>query len=113
MTRTLVQIRQQIENLEKEAEKVKAKEIEGVIGRIREAIDFYNLTVEDVFGKNAPPSVRPKSVARRNVKKTDKTKSPPRFKDPASDRTWTGHGKRPGWFVQAISDGKKAEELAI
>ena len=41
MARTLVQIRKQIENLEKEAESVRKIEVDGVIARIKKAIDLY------------------------------------------------------------------------
>ena len=114
MARTLVQIRQQIEKLEQEAESVKTKEIAGVVGRIREAIDFYGLTVEDLFGTKDKKAGRPKGVAGVAVKSgASKKAAVARFKDPNSDKTWTGHGKRPGWFVEAVASGKSSEDLAI
>lgn len=114
MARTLVQIRQQIEKLEQEAKSVKAKEVAGVVGRIREAIDFYGLTAEDLFGTKAKKVGRPKGVAKVAVKSpTNKKPAQAKFKDLNSDKTWTGHGKRPGWFVDAIASGKSAEDMAI
>lgn len=114
MARTLAQVRQQIEVLEKEAVSIKTKEIEGVVGRIREAIEFYGLTVEDLFETKAKKLGRPKLTAGVAVKKGAKKKvALAKFKDPASDKTWTGHGKRPGWFVDAIASGKTSEDLAI
>ena len=113
MARTLVQIRKQIENLEKEAESVRKIEVDGVIARIKKAIDFYGLTEQDLFEAQAKKMGRPKGVAGAAVKKVAKKKAVAKFKDPASDKTWTGHGKRPGWFLQAIESGKKAEDLAV
>ncbi|MCA9232806.1 MAG: H-NS histone family protein [Planctomycetales bacterium] len=112
MARTLVQIKQQIKKLEKEAEDVRRKEIAGVVARIQQAIDFYELTVEDLFQPKHRKAGRPKG-ARLGAKRPVKTRTAPKYKDPASERTWTGHGKRPGWFVRAVEEGKKAEEMAI
>jgi DNA-binding protein H-NS len=114
MAKTLAQIRQQIEKLEKEAKSVRAKEVAGVIGRIREAIESYSLTAEDLFGTKVNKASRPKRTAGGALKKVAKKKSAmAKFKDPSSNKTWTGHGKRPGWFVDAVASGKTAEELAI
>lgn len=41
MAKTYEQIQQQIADLQVEAERLRRKELDGVIGRIREAIDFY------------------------------------------------------------------------
>jgi DNA-binding protein H-NS len=112
MARTLVQIKKQIASLEKEAESVRDKEVAGVIARMKSAIAFYGLTQQDLFEAKAKKMGRPKEVLSVAVKKTAKKKAAAKFKDPSSAKTWTGHGKRPGWFVQAIEGGKKPEDLA-
>lgn len=113
MARTLIQIRQQIEKLEREAESVRDKEIAGVIARIKKAIGFYGLTPNDLFEGNTKKMGRPEDVAGPSTRKAAKKQAVARFKDPASGKTWTGHGKRPGWFVKAIEEGKSTEELAL
>ncbi len=112
MARTLVQIKKQIQSLEKEAEQVRAKEIAGVIQRIKTAIDFYGLTASDLFGSNGKAAVKGKKIAVK-VKKVKKSPAPAKYKDKDTGKTWTGHGKRPGWFVKAIEAGVKAEEMAV
>lgn len=113
MARTLIQIKQQIESLEKEAERVKDGEIADVIARIKKAIDFYELTPKDLFDTSAKKMGRPKKVVSGAAKKQPKNKATAKYQDPASGKTWTGHGKRPGWFLQAIEGGKTAENLAV
>jgi len=113
MARTLVQIQQAIESLEKEAERVRDSETAGVVARIKTAIDFYKLTTKDLFGAEAKKVGRPKKVADVAAKRPAKRKAAAKYKDPASDKTWTGHGKRPGWFVAAIADGIVATDLAV
>jgi DNA-binding protein H-NS len=118
MALTLVQIREQIEKLEKQAENIKPKEVADVVGRIRVAIEFYGLTAADLFGTKAKKAGRPKGTAGVVVKKAakkpgKKEEAIAKYADPASGKTWTGHGKRPGWFVEAIAAGKTAEELSV
>ena len=67
MARTLIQIREQIEKLEKEAERVQANEVAGVIQRIKTAIDFYGLTADDLFGSGAKAATKSKKVAAKKA----------------------------------------------
>ena len=114
MARTLVQIQREMEKLEKEAERVRASEVAEVIRKIKNAIDFYGITAADLFGAKAKAVKTTKRKYTRSVKAAPiKAPAQPKYRDPESGSTWTGHGKRPGWFVKAIEGGKKAEELAI
>jgi len=113
MARTLVQIKQQIESLEKEAESVRDSEVADVIARIKKAIDFYDLTQSDLFQAKANRAGRPAVVARSVARQPAKKRSVAKFKDPNSERTWTGHGKRPSWYVHAIEGGKRPEDLIV
>ena len=69
MARTLAVIQQQIEKLQKEAEVVKAKEVAGVIQRIKLAIASYGLKPNDLFATKGRPPGRPKKVATPKVRK--------------------------------------------
>lgn len=112
MARTLVQIKKQIQSLEREAEQVRAKEVAGVIQRIKTAIDFYGLTAGDLFGSAGKAAAKGKKLSVK-VKKAKRSPAPAKYKDKDTGKTWTGHGKRPGWFVKATEAGVKAEEMAI
>ena len=108
MAKTSLDIEKQIEQLRKEAAALKAKELAGVIGNIKEAIAHYGLTPKDLFGagKPAKPAVAKKAGARA------KRVSVIKYRDDAG-HTWTGQGKRPGWFKAALESGKKAEDLLV
>lgn len=121
MARTLADINREIAALQKEAEAVRPREIKDVIQKIREAISFYGLTPDDLFGgvrrgrkAGAPDAASAARPGKRGRGKpaARKTSSPPKYRDPATGKTWTGRGKRPGWFVQALGAGKQPEELA-
>lgn len=112
MARTLVQIKKQIQSLEKEAEQVRANEVAGVIRRIMTAVHFYGLTASDLFGSAGKVVAKGK---KSGGKATTFKRSPAaaKYRDTATGKTWTGHGKRPGWFVKAIEAGVKAEEMVV
>jgi DNA-binding protein H-NS len=47
-------------------------------------------------------------------KKDKATKAPPKYKDPNSEKTWTGAGRVPGWMLDyEKKKGKKRDDLLI
>ncbi len=116
MAKSLAQLNKQIEKLKRQAEALRRKEAVGVIARIREAIEHYGLTAEDLglagstARKTSGGSATPAKKTRRRAAK--KKAGVVRFRDEAGN-TWTGHGKRPGWFKAAIEAGKTPEDLAV
>lgn len=100
---TYQEIVQKISELQKQAEEIKAREQATVIADIREKIEQYGLTAEDLgFGGKA--AAGKKTTAARKV--------PVRYRDSAGN-TWTGRGKRPGWLTQALASGKAMEDFLI
>lgn len=119
MAKTFSSIQRQIEKLQKEAAALKVKEIGSVVERIRGAIDFYGLTPADLFETKTRAQAKGKragaagSVAKASANKTNKkTESVIKYKDEAGN-SWTGHGKRPGWFKAALEAGKTVEDLLV
>ncbi|MDT7838125.1 H-NS histone family protein [Aquabacterium sp. OR-4] len=113
MARSLAQIQSQIDKLQREAEALRAKEISGVVVRIKEAISHYGLTPQELFGD--APSKKPRGKAAAASPKKPAAKKPaaaPKYRDEAGN-TWTGHGKRPNWFKAALEAGKTAADLEI
>jgi len=108
MTKTYTQLQKQIAKLQKEAEAVKAKEVAGVVERIKVAIAHYGLTPDDLF----PASGAKRLKAPKAAKVAKKVPTPPKYADGAGN-TWTGNGKRPRWFLAAIEGGKTPKDLEI
>jgi len=109
MAKTYADIQKEIASLQKAAESVRQKEVAGVIDRIKVAIATYGLTARDLGLGGGAAAAAPKGP--KKTRKT-KAKSAPvaRYRD-ESGKTWTGRGRRPGWFVAALAAGKKAEDL--
>lgn len=114
MTKTYAQIVKQIEVLKQDAERARRKEVEGVIGRIRDAIDVYKLTAEDLgFGKKG--RIGKAAVFKRKPAKPGKaTKAPAmvKFRNDTGG-TWGGLGKRPQWLRDALAAGKQLSDFSV
>lgn len=57
-------------------------ELTAVIEKIKSLTQEYQLTVEDIFPRNAAKATKPVAA---------------KYKDPATGATWTGRGKPPNW----------------
>ena len=111
MAKTYAQIVHQIDTLSREAEKLKQKEVDGVIKRIREAISVYGLSASDL-GLGAVRGRR--KAAAKPGKKGRKSKSSgvAKFRD-ESGNTWVGRGPRPQWLRDALASGKTLQDFAV
>lgn len=111
MRRTLAQIESEIARLEKEREALRAKEVAGVIARIREAIDHYSLTAADLgFVRRTRLKASP-GANKRKGRQARRPVGTIRYRD-EQGRAWSGRGRPPIWFKEAIAAGKTPEDLA-
>jgi DNA-binding protein H-NS len=110
MTKTYAQIQKQIETLQKEAEALKRKEVEGVIDRIKEAIQVYGLTAADLgLGGGARRAAAP---ARKRGRRAAGGDDMVKYRD-ESGNVWGGRGPRPKWLREALSNGRQLEDFAV
>jgi DNA-binding protein H-NS len=73
--------------------------------KVNALIKAEGYTVEEVFGVRGKAKVKVK-------RSTGKVK--PKFRNPAdANQTWSGRGKRPRWFNEALKAGKKDKDLLI
>ncbi|MES2186354.1 MAG: H-NS histone family protein [Pseudomonadota bacterium] len=115
MSKTYAQIQQQIETLKEQAEKLKRKEVEGVIGRIKEAITAYGLTAADLGLDGSASRNRSRGpVAKRGPKpgRKAKTAGVVKFRNEAG-KVWGGRGPRPQWLREALATGKSLQDFAV
>ncbi|TBR40221.1 MULTISPECIES: H-NS family nucleoid-associated regulatory protein [Dyella] len=70
--------------------------------KIHALIKAEGYTFEDIFGQG-----------RVKVRKSGGI-VPPKYRNPAlPEQTWSGRGKRPRWFNDALKGGKKEKDLLI
>lgn len=85
----------QIAALQEQAEAARRGEVAGAIAKIKELMDTYGLSINDLSG------IGKKSGAPRAV-------VPAKYRDPATGSEWTGRGRAPLWLA-----GKDKEQFMI
>lgn len=114
----MAEIDAELKALQAEREAVRAAEVQGVIARIRQAIEHYGLNAEDLGfpGRRRPPRRAARAVGAplKAVKErmVAVNPNPPKYAD-GTGKTWTGRGKRPAWFVEALAAGRTVDDLLI
>jgi DNA-binding protein H-NS len=113
MAKTLGQIEKQIAALQRRADAIKKRDVAGVVARIKEAIAYYGLTAQELGFGGAPARKTRGPGKKTGARKAKAAKPalPPKFRD-AAGNTWSGRGRRPRWYVEAIAQGKTAADLA-
>lgn len=137
MPKTVDQIRQQIAKLQQQEQAILAKEIDGVVAKIKTAVKHYGITPEQIFGSDSVPSAKAPSAAKTTKPKTVRAAAPmkaesaedgaapskhasvpkgtklvAKYSDDAGN-SWTGRGSQPRWLRAAIEAGKKIEDFLI
>lgn len=115
MAKTYPQLMKQIEDLRREAEELKHKEVEEVIQRIRAAIDVYGLTATDLGLSKSKARTAAKAAGKRKAKGRTGRKGKAavaKFRDEAGN-TWGGRGPRPAWLRAALAAGKQLSDFAV
>src|SRR5688572_13859577 len=104
---TYQDILKQIDQLTKEAEKLRQSEVSAAIADIRAKMARDGITVRDIVGKEKSPRVAKKPVAG-----APKRKVAPKYRG-SNGELWTGRGRRPAWVEAELAGGKTMEDLAI
>jgi len=92
-------------NVEKALEKLRKKDLKKVRQEMEKLAAAHGVSVEEVIGGNAAP---------KKTAKKAKTNSAPKFANPADkSQTWTGKGRQPVWFKDAMAAGKSPDSLSV
>jgi DNA-binding protein H-NS len=113
--KTLASILAQIEKLQAEAEVFRKRERASAVERIREAMVLYGITAEELT--RSPPKAED-IVGLKGGALKHYTKGEPQGKSvgvassyenfkhgthyAVGDRVWRGHGRMPGWLIDAV-----------
>jgi len=113
MPQTYAQLQKQIATLQQKADAIRAKEVDGVIERIKVAISHYALTPEQLFGGRATVKKTITTSTKRTANKKDAKKVGRISYSDGSGNTWGGWGKRPNWLRQALAAGRRLEDFQV
>lgn len=111
-TKTFQQLQKEIATLQARATEQRKKESASVIAQIRDKMQAYGITLEDLKSS--------RSVAKRGRKVASEKKAggkrgpaPIKFRDSATGDTWSGRGRAPRWLAAHEQAGRKREEFAV
>ena len=79
--------------LQKKASALRETEKKRAIAEMRKLIGLYDVQPAELFSDAPSPVVGKQAPAPK------KRIRPPKYRDPATGKTWNGLGKRPGWLV--------------
>jgi DNA-binding protein H-NS len=98
-TYTLGDLQELSRDIDKEVKRREIEEKRKVLAQVKELAASVGMTVEEILEAGGTQK---------------KTKGQPKYCNPDDpEQTWTGRGKRPAWFNQAINSGKTLEDLMI
>lgn len=109
---TLENIQARIKKLQTQAEALVAKRAQGALDQIRELMIRHGLTTEDI--ERRAKARRERERAERLGLKRGKAKTasavkgilPPKYRDPKTGATWSGHARPPAW-IKDVKDRSK------
>jgi DNA-binding protein H-NS len=110
---TLHEITAQIEQLQRQAELLRAKHKKPVISAIVAAMTQYGITYNELRAA-AEVTVAPNSGATTRPRRGKKSRRvPPKYRNPKTGETWSGRGRTARWIAQAEQEGKSREKFLI
>jgi DNA-binding protein H-NS len=113
MAKSYSQVIKQIDALQREAESLRRKEIEGVVDRIKDAIRVYGLSASDLGLTGARKTAATKQApVRRAGRKKTRPGATVKFRD-ENGNVWGGRGPRPAWLRTALASGRALSDFAV
>ncbi|BAN27311.1 H-NS histone family protein [Caballeronia insecticola] len=102
---TLSQLENQIQKLQRRADALREKKSTEAIANIQALMAEYGLTTADLakagLGKKRGRPAGSTNASASRGKTAAKSKLPPKYRDPATGATWSGHARPPAWIKDA------------
>jgi DNA-binding protein H-NS len=106
---TLEQIQTRLKRLQAQADAIIAKRAQGALDQIRELMIKHGLTTRDIEARAKARRERARlGLANGKMKSAGaaKGKLPPKYRDPKTGATWSGHARPPAW-IKNVKDRSK------
>jgi DNA-binding protein H-NS len=108
----LEQIQARIKKLEAQAETLLKAKSSSAMKQIHDLMQKHNLTAADIAAYSGPGRkgrrgrVAAAGPAASSAKSAAKSKLPPKYRDPKTGATWSGHARPPAW-IKSVKDRSK------
>ena len=104
---TLAELKKLQRDIARAIETFDARQKQGVLAALEEKAKEFGFALSDLFSSVVG------EVGKR-VKGKSRSKAAPKYANPADPSvTWSGRGRRPRWFVDAVTAGKSPESMAV
>ncbi len=108
---TLEQIQARVKKLQAQAEALLAKKTHAAVDQIRKLMLEHGLTTADIEAKASAKRVAKglkigAAAGKTKVANVARTKASPKYQNPKTGATWTGHGRAPTWIAEARDRSK-------
>ncbi|MGH8779503.1 H-NS family nucleoid-associated regulatory protein [Paraburkholderia sp.] len=109
---TLEQIQTRMKKLQVQAEKIIARRAQAALDQIRSLMIKHGLTTEDIESRAKARRERARGEANgaaksaKTAKGAPKGKLPPKYLNPKTGETWSGHARPPAW-IKDVKDRSK------
>lgn len=94
----------QAADLDKRLQEARRAEQSGVIAEIKRLMVEHGLSIEDLGGNASAPKGKRTNAGQVVA---------PKYRDPATGKTWTGRGLKPKWVAEILATGKSLDDLRI
>jgi DNA-binding protein H-NS len=101
---TLIDIQKQIAALQAQEAEIKAREFNEKVVMIKETMDSYGITLQDIQGKSAKA---PRAIGAKSA-----NPAPAKYRGPNGE-SWSGRGLAPKWLTALIAGGHEKDEYLI
>ncbi|SAL39560.1 H-NS histone family protein [Caballeronia telluris] len=106
---SLDQLYQRIALLQKQAEAIVAKKAQSVLDDIRATMERHGLTTADIEAHETKGKATRKTASKKTrvaAKGKVQGKLPPKYMNPKTGETWSGHARPPAW-IKDVKDRTK------
>ena len=94
--------------VDKALERLGKRELKEARAAAEKAAAQHGFSLSDLTGENALATKKGRAPAK------PRSASAPKYRNPNDpDSTWTGKGRQPGWYKDAIAAGKTPESMEI
>lgn len=116
-TASLSELRRLSAKIEKEIEKREQADKKGLLNKLKKLAEEQGFDFASLVGletASAKPATAKAKKVERPAKASKKGASLIKYLHPEDASIgWTGHGRKPGWVINWLAEGKRLEELAV
>lgn len=108
-TLSITELRRLAKNVDKAIETAENKRLKEAKAAIEKVAKEYGVSIGALVADE-----KPNGKAKKAKPAAKKTAAKPKYRNPADPKqTWTGKGRRPKWYLDAVAGGKAEADLLV